>query len=100
LYNNERPHQSLGQNVPASRYRPSSRSLPSKLREPEYEEGAILRRAGSVKANVRFGKRRWHMPDAFRGELLAIRPLDIDGKFGVFFGAHQIACINIRNGVQ
>jgi transposase InsO family protein len=100
IYNNERPHQSLGQNVPASRYRPSPRSLPSKLREPEYEEGTILRRAGSAKASFRFGKSRWHVPDAFRGELLAIRPLDTDGKFGVFFGAHQIACINIRSGVQ
>jgi transposase InsO family protein len=100
VYNNERPHQSLGQNVPASRYRPSPRSLPSKLCEPEYEEGAILRRAGSLKANFRFGKRRWKVPDAFRGELLAIRPLDIDGKFGVFFGAHQIACLNMQNGVQ
>jgi transposase InsO family protein len=99
VYNNERPHQSLGQNVPASRYRPSPRSLPSKLCEPEYEEGAILRRAASIKANFRFGKRRWHVPDAFRGELLAIRPLDPDGEFGVFFGAHQIACINLRNGV-
>jgi len=100
VYNNERPHQSLGQNVPASRYRPSHRSLPSKLREPEYEEGAILRKAGSVKANICFGNRRWHMPDAFRGELLAVKPLDADGKFAVFFGAYQIACIDIRNGVQ
>jgi transposase InsO family protein len=100
IYNNERPHQSLGQNVPASRYRPSPRSLPSKLHEPEYEEGAILRRACSARAHFRFGKRRWHVPDAFRGELLAVRPLDLDGQFGVFFGAHQIACINMRNGVQ
>jgi len=99
VYNNERPHQSLGQNVPASRYRPSPRSLPSKLREPEYEEGTIVRRASAQKANFRFEKRRWHAPEAFRGELLAIRPLDTDGQFGVFFGAHQIACINIRNGV-
>ncbi|SDN78856.1 Transposase InsO and inactivated derivatives [Afipia sp. GAS231] len=100
VYNNQRPHHSLGQEVPASRYRPSPRSLPSKLREPEYEEGAILRRAGSVKANISFGNRRWHMPDAFRGELLAIRSLNKDGEFGVFFGAHQIACINMRFGVQ
>ena len=99
VYNNERPHQSLGQNVPASRYRPSPRSLPSKLCEPEYEQGTIVRRAGSIKANISFGNRRWHMPDAFCRELLAVRPLDTDGKFGVFFGAHQIACIDMRNGV-
>jgi transposase InsO family protein len=99
VYNNERPHQSLGQNVPASRYRPSPRSLPSKLCEPEYEQGTIVRRAGSIKANISFGNRRWHMPDAFCRELLAVRPLDTDGKFGVFFGAHQIACIDMRSGV-
>jgi hypothetical protein len=39
------------------------------------------------------------MPDAFCRELLALRPLDTDGKFGVFFGAHQIACIDMRSGV-
>lgn len=100
VYNNERPHQSLGQNVPASRYRPSPRSLPSKLHEPEYEEGTIVRRASAQKANFRFGKRRWHAPEAFGGELLAIRPLNTDGQFGVFFGAHQIVSIDIRNGVQ
>jgi transposase InsO family protein len=100
VYNNERPHQSLGQDVPASRYRPSLRSLPSKLPEPEYEEGAVVRRAASVKANIRFGGRRWHIPDAFCGELVAIRPLATDGQFGVFFGAHQIACIDLRNGVK
>ena len=97
VYNTERPHQSLDYDVPANRYRPSSRSLPSKLPEPEYEEGTIVRRASQLKANLRFGKQRWRVPEAFRGELLAIRPLAMDGKFGIFFGAHQITSIDLRN---
>jgi|SRR5689334_17439160 transposase InsO family protein len=100
VYNTERPHQSLDYDVPASRYRPSPRSLPSKLLEPEYEEGAIVRRASQLKANLRFGKRRWRVPEAFRGELLAIRPLSMDGQFGIFFGAHQIASIDLRNDTK
>jgi transposase InsO family protein len=100
VYNTERPHQSLDYDVPVNRYRPSLRSLPSKLPEPEYEEGTIVRRASAQKANFRFGNRRWRAPEAFRGELLAIRPLTADGQFGVFFGAHQVACIDLRNGVQ
>jgi transposase InsO family protein len=99
VYNTERPHQSLEYDVPVNRYRPSSRSLPSKLPEPEYEEGAIVRRASAQKANFRFGKRRWRVPEAFRGELIAIRPLATDGKFGVFFGANQIASIDLRTGI-
>jgi transposase InsO family protein len=97
VYNTERPHQSLDYDVPANRYRPSSRSLPSKLPEPEYEEGTIVRRASQLKANLRFGKHRWRVPEAFRGELLAIRPLAMDGRFGIFFGAHQITSIDLRN---
>jgi hypothetical protein len=38
---------------------------------------------------------RWLVPRAFRGERLAIRPLTIDGQYGIFFGAYQIANINL-----
>jgi transposase InsO family protein len=98
VYNAERPHQSLDYDVPASRYRPSPRSLPDKLMEPDYEDGTIVRRASWHKANFRFANRRWRAPEAFGGELLAIRPLATDGTFGVFFGAYQIASIDLRNG--
>src|SRR5690606_12242913 len=36
VYNHERPHQALADAVPADRYRPSPRSLPERLPEPEY----------------------------------------------------------------
>ncbi|QUS40010.1 IS481 family transposase [Tardiphaga alba] len=97
VYNAERPHQALGYDVPANRYRPSTRAMPGQLREPDYDEGTIVRRASWHKAQFRFGKKRWRMPEAFSGELLAIRPLATDGAFGVFFGAHQIASIDLRN---
>lgn len=100
VYNAERPHQSLDFDVPANRYRPSSRSMPDRLPEPDYEEGTIVRRASELKANFRFAQRRWRVPEAFRGELLAIRPLTTDGSFGVFFGAHQIAAIDLRSGAK
>lgn len=35
-YNNERPHEGIGQRTPASIYQPSSRSMPDKLVELEY----------------------------------------------------------------
>jgi len=37
--------------------------------------------------------------NAFRSEGLAIRPLDGPGLFGVFFGATQIAKINLEDKV-
>ncbi|MCF8470338.1 MAG: IS481 family transposase, partial [Parvibaculum sp.] len=44
---------------------------------------------------VSFKGRLWKVPQAFLGEKLAIRPLDRDGKYGIFFAAHQIAAIDL-----
>lgn len=95
VYNLERPHEALGQEVPASRYRPSSRAMPERLPPIEYDEHEILRTVGTTKAYVSFKGRLWKVPQAFRGERLAIRPLNTDGCYGVFFAAHQIADIDL-----
>ncbi|MEN3375501.1 MAG: hypothetical protein V7604_856, partial [Hyphomicrobiales bacterium] len=41
--------------------------------------------------------RHWKVPQAFRGERVAIRPLTTDGQYGIFFAAHQIATIDLTN---
>src|SRR3954468_24362754 len=79
IYNHQRPHQALGQDVPASRYRPSLRSMPRKLPQPEYEPGAILRTVGTTKSYISFKGKLWIVPEAFHGERVAVRPLNADG---------------------
>lgn len=95
VYNHQRPHGALGHAVPASRYRPSHRPFPSKLQEPHYEEGTITRKVPPTKGYVSFKARLWKVPDAFLGERLAIRPLEQDGHYGVFFASHLIATIDL-----
>jgi transposase InsO family protein len=95
IYNLDRPHEALGQQVPASRYRPSSRAMPDRLPEVEYDDQEIVRTVSSTKAYVSFKGRFWKVGQAFRGERLAIRPLNTDGRYGVFFAAHQIATIDL-----
>ena len=95
VYNHQRPHGALGHAVPASRYRPSHRPFPSKLQEPHYEEGTITRKVPPTKGYVAFKARLWKVPDAFLGERLAIRPLEQDGHYGVFFASHLIATIDL-----
>ncbi|WP_035642102.1 IS481 family transposase, partial [Bradyrhizobium sp. ORS 375] len=97
VYNLDRPHEALNFDVPASRYRPSHRTMPDRLPIVEYDEGEIVRSVSSTKAYVSFEGRLWKVPQAFRGERLAIRPLSADGKFGIFFAAHQIAAIDLRD---
>jgi transposase InsO family protein len=95
VYNHQRPHEALGQAVPASRYCPSLRRMAERLAEPEYDEGEIVRRVGTTKAYIRFKGRPWPVGQAFFGERLAIRPRGADGQYGVFFGAFQIASIDL-----
>jgi len=94
-YNHERPHQALDQACPASRYRPSPRTMPERLPTPEYDADDIVRTVSTTKAYVRFKGRLWRVPKAFQGERLAIRPLDRDGLFGVFFASHHLANIDL-----
>jgi transposase InsO family protein len=95
IYNLDRPHEALGQEVPASRYRPSPRPMPDRPPKIEYDDHETVRSVSTTKAYVSFKGRLWKVPEAFCGERLAIRPLSSDGRYGVFFAAHQIATIDL-----
>lgn len=97
LYNHGRPHQALGQEVPASRYRPSRRSMPARLPQPEYQPGDIVRTVGTTKAYVSFKGALWPVGRAFCGERVALRPLNVDGCYGIFFGSRQIGTFDLRD---
>ena len=96
IYNRERPHQALSFATPAERYQPSRRAFPETLPAPQYDPGEIVRRVGTTKAYVSFRNRFWKVPEAFRGETLAIRPRLPDGCFAICFGAHQIASLDLN----
>ncbi|MGO4841413.1 integrase core domain-containing protein, partial [Rhizobiaceae sp. 2RAB30] len=46
-YNSERPHEALVMTTPAEHYRPSPRSMPERLPEPDYPLEAAVRRVRS-----------------------------------------------------
>jgi transposase InsO family protein len=98
LYNLERPHEALGMDVPASRYQPSSRAMPDRLPKVEYDSGEIVRTVSSTRHYISFKGRMWKVPQAFARERLAIRPLDRDGRYGVFFASWQVASIDLTAG--
>lgn len=95
VYNFQRPHEGIGLDVPADRYRPSSRSMPSKLPEVEYDEREIVRAVPKTKGYICFRGRLWKVPEAFRGERLAIRARSKDGQYAICFASHQVATIDL-----
>lgn len=97
VYNFERPHEALGQETPVSRFQPSSRAMPDRLPQVEYGEREIVRTVSTTKSYISFKGQPWFVPKAFQGERVAIRALNADGRYGIFFAAHQIATIDLTS---
>jgi transposase InsO family protein len=70
-YNEERPHEALGQTPPAMHWQPSPRRLPVKLEEPWYDADHQVRR---VRPN---GEIKWRGETVFIGEALAGEPVGL-----------------------
>lgn len=83
-YNEERPHQALGQATPAEHYVASPRRYDGVLREPDYPSDCAVRR---VRRN---GEIRWqgdliYVSEALIGEPVALAETD-EGSFAVSYG--------------
>jgi hypothetical protein len=97
VYNVERPHEALDQEVPASRYQPSVCVMPDRIPEVEYDEHEIVRTVSTTKDYIGFKGCLWKVPQVFRGERVAIRPRTPDGRYAICFGAREIANIDLTN---
>lgn len=95
MYNTERPHEALGDQPPASRYRPSQRSLPSVLPEVDYPSGDAVRKVSQV-GQVHFQGRVFKISEAFRGERVGIRTTTTDGLYEVYFAGYPVGKIDLR----
>lgn len=94
-YNQQRPHEALGQLPPISRYQPSLRSYPEELLEIDYEPGdRVLRVTGT--GQVRFEGKSRFVGGGLLGERVAIRPSSVDGVYDVIFIHKTIRQIDLR----
>jgi len=92
IYNDERPHEALGQQTPASHYRPSPRPYPERIEEPRYDPELAVRR---VRSN---GEIRWGGDLIFLSETLVGEPVGIaeteDGNWIVHFADIPVGFID------
>jgi transposase InsO family protein len=96
IYNDERPHEALGLDVPASRYQPSARSFPESLPAVEYHDTDQVRRVDRD-GYFTFQGRSWKTSQAFAGQHIALRPTRNDGVWAVYFSRFAIAQIDLGN---
>lgn len=92
IYNHERPHEGIGLEVPASRYRVSVRTYPEALPPIEYDTMDLVR---TVRSNgrVQVGKCDYFIGEPFAGQPVALRAAHEEGMWDVFFCHERIATV-------
>ena len=83
-YNEDRPHQALGNDTPAEHYRPSDRPYPRRLADPEYP-GHFELRYVSRDGGVRWHNRCVNVSHVLAEEYVGLEEVD-DGIWSVYFG--------------
>jgi hypothetical protein len=91
-YNQERPHEALGQRSPGMVYTATPRPYPEQVPEPEYNSGMLVRRV------YPHGQFYWKQRDVFLSKVLAgvrIGLEQLDERYWcVQFGDFPIACFD------
>lgn len=95
VYNHVRPHEALGMDTPASRYRASARAFREVPPPVEYDAPHV--RKVSKVGRIGFLGYDLRLPNAFAGHRVALRPTDTDGCWEVFFAAFRVAQIDLRD---
>ena len=93
-YNQERPHEALGQRPPARLYEPSARCLPRRLSPMIYPGHYELRRVSAP------GVMSWHskslvISTVLIGETIGLEPVD-DGEWDLHFGPIRLGRFDER----
>ena len=92
-YNDERPHESLGDRPPATVYEPSWRSLPTHLPPLEYPGHMEVRRVWN--GYIKWKAAAVFLSDVLSGEDVAFEEVD-DGLWTIYFATVALARFNER----
>jgi len=94
-YNEQRPHESLGQKVPDSFYEKSPRCYPKNITDPQYPAHFKLERA-YPNGVISFQRTQWYLSGCLRGELLGVEEIN-DDRWKVYFGPIVLGVLDLRN---
>jgi len=95
-YNEERPHEALGQRLPADLYAPSPRAMPERLEEAWYDADHQVRRVGT-RGEIKWRGEFAFISEAVVGELIGLAELE-NGDQVVRFCGRDLGLLD-RRGV-
>jgi len=99
IYNQQRPHEALDLQVPATRYHASPFSFPTMLPPIDYgpEGSDCMIRLVRGQGAISFRNHAYFVGRGLIGELVAVRPTTIDGQFAVYYCHQQVTTIDLNH---
>lgn len=95
IYNEERPHEAIGNKVPKERYKYSLHKYPNILPAIEYD-GSMMIRKVQQKGIISFKGKEYRVGMAFYGNPVGLKETDEDGIFDVYFCHQRVVKIDLR----
>jgi transposase InsO family protein len=96
-YNFERPHEALDDAAPATQWKPSERSYPAKIAEPEYPAHWVVRKVDTC-GHFKFQGRRIFLSHPLETKRIGMNEVE-DGIWAIYFHQAELARLNERTGV-
>jgi len=93
-YNNERPHEALGQKRPVTLYSPSPRAYPESLPPIEYDGHLELRKVDD-RGTIKWKNEKLFLSHTLDGETVGLEEID-DGVWSLFYGPTLLARFDER----
>jgi putative transposase len=88
-YNEDRPHEAIGQQPPASLYSPSPRPYPLIVPEMTYPDETVVRKVCS-QGDIKWNSRQIYLSETLAGELVGLRQTT-DRLWDIYFGPIKLA---------
>lgn len=95
IYNEERPHEAIGNKVPINRYQLSKYSYPEFLPSIEYTNDMIVRKV-QQDGIIHFKGKEYRIGTAFYGNPVGLKESIDDGIYDVYFCHQRVVRIDLR----
>ena len=97
MYNQQRPHEALQMDVPASRYRVSPREYRHGPLPFEYDTSFEVRRV-TKEGRIVFQDRNYYIGKALAGRWIGVRATTEDGRWDVYYRTFAVGTIAVHQG--
>jgi len=93
-YNNYRPHESLGQDVPNDHYKCSKRPYVEKTMMPDYDLDYIVRHVRS-NGEIKFKGQLYYLAELLTGHPIGLKE-EADGQWQIYYSFQPIGILDLR----